>query len=430
MNALVSNIFWFLVLLTVLVVAHEFGHFATAKALKIGVEVFSIGFGPRILGFKRRETDYRVSIVPLGGYVKLMGEEKSSGDPREFLSRPKWQKLLVLIMGPVMNIIVAVGVLTGVYMAGLKEPAFYSQPVVVGWVEPGSPAAQAGIMKGDRIIKIDNEENPTWRDLRVIISTSGGDKTEVVLRRGDKEIRTTIVPEKVGRYSLGYSGIYVPTEAIIGVLLPGKPAQKAGLKPMDRIIKVNGEKVKDFYNLRDLISENRGKELELTIERKGRILKFRVKPEKEGDRWLIGFLPYQPTSKKKYPIIKAVGASFRENLYYTTMTFDVLAKLIAGKLSPKTLSGPLDIAQFSSATAAAGVIPFLAFLAFVSLQLAIINLVPIPGLDGGQIFILLIEAGIGRDLSDKAKDWILKFGFAFIILLSVFVLLNDILKRI
>lgn len=428
--AILGNIFWFLVLFTIIVVAHEFGHFATAKLLGIGVETFSIGFGPRLVGFRKRETDYRISTVPLGGYVKLMGEEEGSGDPREFMSRPKWQKLLVLVMGPVMNVLVAVAVMTGVYVAGLQEPAFYSQPVVVGWVEPGSPADKSGIHKGDRIVIIDGKKNPTWRDLKVIISTSAGNKIKVVLDRDGKKIETTLVPQKVGKYSLGYSGIYVPAEPIIGAILPGKPAQRAGLKPGDKIIEVDGQRVEDFYHLRELINNSKGKELNLKVEREGKILEVRVKPEKVNNRWLLGFVPYQPTVRKQYPLIKAFVSSLRENIYYTTMTFDVLAKLIAGKLSPKTLSGPLDIAQFSYATAEAGIIPFLSFLAFVSLQLAIINLLPIPGLDGGQIIILLIEAIIGRELSERAKDWILKLGFSIIILLSIFVLLNDILKRL
>jgi len=428
--AILGNIFWFLVLFTIIVVAHEFGHFATAKLLGIGVETFSVGFGPRLVGFRKRETDYRISTFPLGGYVKLMGEEEGSGDPREFMSRPKWQKLLVLVMGPVMNVLVAVAVMTGVYVAGLQEPAFYSQPVVVGWVEPGSPADESGIQKGDRIVLIDGKKNPTWRDLKIIISTSAGNKIKVVLDRDGKKIETTLVPQKVGKYSLGYSGIYVPAEPIIGMILPGKPAQRAGLKPGDKIIEVDGQMVEDFYHLRDLINNSKGNELNLKVERKGKILEVRVKPEKVNNRWLLGFLPYQPTVRKQYPLLKALVSSLKENMYYTTMTFDVLAKLIAGKLSPKTLSGPLDIAQFSYATAEAGIIPFLSFPAFVSLQLAIINLLPIPGLDGGQIIILLIEAIIGRELSERAKDWILKLGFSIIILLSIFVLLNDILKRL
>ncbi|MCD6454623.1 MAG: RIP metalloprotease RseP [Candidatus Aminicenantes bacterium] len=427
---ILGNIFWFLVLFTIIVIVHEFGHFATAKFLKIGVETFSIGFGPRLIGFKKRETDYRISLVPLGGYVKLMGEEEPTGDPRDFLSRPKWQKLLVLIMGPVMNVILAVAVMTGVYMGGLQEPAFYSQPVKVGWVEPGSPADKAGIKKGDLIIELAGKKNPTWRDLRIIVSTNAGQKVKVGIKRGNKVLETSLIPERVGRYSLGYSGIYVPTEAVVGIILPGSPAERAGLKEGDRILEVDGKKVEDFYSLRDLINATQGRETIIKIKRNGRVLELKIKPKKMQGRWMLGFTPFQPSVKKKFNFFKALSYSAKENLYYTTLTFEVLGKLIAGKLSPKTLSGPIDIAQFSYATASAGLIPFLSFLAFVSLQLAIINLVPIPGLDGGQILILLIEAIIGRELSERAKDWILKIGFSLIILLSIFVLFNDILKRL
>ncbi len=430
MSGILSNLFWFLVLFSIIVLVHEFGHFATAKLLGIWVEVFSLGFGPKLLSFKRKETEYRFSLIPLGGYVKLYGEDKATGDPREFLSRPKWQKLLVLFMGPFMNIVLAVGVMSWVYMAGLQEPAIFSQPVVVGWVAPSSPAAKAGILPGDKIIRLGNKKNPTWRDLRVITSTSAGNPLEIWVKRGERTLRLKIIPEKVGKYDLGYSGIYPPLPPIIGAVVPGKPAARAGLKEGDRFLQVNGIEVKDFYHLRELLQKSQGKVLEIKIERQGKVLTLKVKPEKQGERWILGFLPYQPTVKKKYPPLEALWASIKDNVYYTTMTFHVLGKLIAGKLSPRTLSGPLDIAQFSSATAQAGFIPFLSFLAFVSLQLAIINIIPIPGLDGGQMLILVIEAIIGRELSDKAKDWILKIGFAIIILLSAFAILNDILKRI
>ncbi len=430
MSGIISNVFWFLVLFSIIVVVHEFGHFATAKILGIWVEVFSLGFGPRVISFRKKETEYRLSLIPLGGYVRLYGEEKATGDPKEFLSRPKWQKLLVLVMGPIMNVALAVGVMGLVFMRGLQEPAIYSKPVVVGWIDPASPAAKAGILPGDRIIEIGGRKNPTWRDLRILTSTSAGHPLKIKVKRGENVLELTLVPQKVGRYDLGYSGIYPPMEAIIGSVVPGKPASRAGLKPGDRILEVNGERVRDFYHLRELLQKSRGKPLILKIKRGEKIFSVKITPEKQNGRWILGFFPYQPTVTVKYSFLPAILRSIKENYYYTTMTFEVLGKLIAGKLSPKTLSGPLDIAQFSSASAQAGLIPFLTFLAFVSLQLAIINLLPIPGLDGGQMLILLIEAGLRRDLSDKAKEWILRIGFSLIILLSLFALLNDILKRL
>ncbi len=430
MSGLIANVFWFLVLFTIIVIVHEAGHFATAKLLGIWVEVFSLGFGPKLVSFKKRETEYRFSLIPLGGYVKLYGEEKATGDPKEFLSRPRWQKLLVLVMGPLMNVALAVAVMGFVYMRGLQEPAIYSQPVKVGWVEPSSPAEKAGILPGDLIIEVGGKKHPTWKDLRLLISTSAGHPLKMKIKRDGKLLETTLIPKRVGRYDLGYSGIYPPLKPIIGSVVPGKPAAKAGLRAGDEILEVNGIKVKDFYHLRQLIQDSAGQVLNLKVKRGAKIIILSVKPEKQGDRWVLGFFPYQPVVTVKYPLFKALLKSVKDNLYYTTMTFEVLGKLIAGKLSPRTLSGPLDIAQFSSATAQAGLIPFLSFLAFVSLQLAIINLLPIPGLDGGQMFILIIEAIIGRELSDKAKEWILRVGFALIILLSLFAILNDILKRI
>ncbi len=430
MSVILGNIFYFLVLLSILVVAHEFGHFATAKLLGIGVEVFSVGFGPRLFGIRRGRTDYRLSLIPIGGYVKLKGEEHSTGEPDDYLARPKWQRFLVLIMGPFMNLLVAVAVLTGVYMAGLEEPKYLSQPVVVGWVEPGSAADRAGIKPGDLIVALDDKENPTWRDLRVIVSTRAGRPIKVKVKRDSKVLQLTLIPEKRTKYDLGYSGIYVPAEPVIGQLFPGMPAHKAGLKQGDRILEVDGEKIRDFYHLRDIISRSAGKELTLKVERDGKIFEVKVVPVERDGRGMIGFFPYEETVKIKAGFFKALARSIKENLYYISITVDVLGRLITGKISARTLSGPLDIAQFSYMTASAGLIPFLTFLAFVSLQLAIINLLPIPALDGGHIFIILIETVLRRDLSESTKELILKIGFYFIILLSIFVVINDILKRL
>jgi len=430
MSTIIGNVFYFLVLLSILVVAHELGHFLTAKFLGIGVEIFSIGFGPRILGFRRKGTDYRISAVPIGGYVKLKGEETSTGAPDEYLSRPKGQRFLVLFMGPMMNLLVAVLVMTGVYMAGLEEPKYLSQPVVVGWVEPGSAADKAGIKPGDQILQIDDQKNPTWRDLRVIVSTRAGHPVRVKVKRGEQLFDTLLIPQKRTRYELGYSGIYVPTHPVIGQLIPGQPAEKAGLKRGDRIIRVNGEEVKDFFHLRDIISASAGKELTLTVKRGDKVFNVKITPVEREGRGIIGFFPYEETIKIKVSLPKAFYLSLKENLYYLKLTVDVIGRLITGKISARTLSGPLDIAQFSYMTASAGAIPFLAFLAFVSLQLAVINLLPIPALDGGHIFIILIEVLIRRDLSERTKEWILRIGFYLIILLSVFVIVNDILKRI
>src|SRR5437588_776369 len=220
--------------LGVLVFVHEFGHYAVAKLCGVRVEVFSLGFGKRLFGFKRGDTDYRVSILPLGGYVKMAGEnpmEPRTGDPGEFMSHPRWQRFLIAVAGPAMNIFLAIGILAGIYtMHGYEHPVYEDQPAVVGWILDGSPAQKAGLERGDKIVRIQNINNPTWGQMSLQIALSPDQSVEVAIQRGNQILHKTFVPQPMGEDRLGEAGLAPPEPAIVGDIDPGLPAAKAGIQ--------------------------------------------------------------------------------------------------------------------------------------------------------------------------------------------------------
>ncbi len=422
----------FLIVLSIVVLVHEFGHFITAKLSGIKVEVFSFGFWKRLFGIKIGDTDYRVSLIPLGGYVKLAGEEEgeSQGKEYEFTSKPRWVRGLVLFNGPFFNFLLAVFVFVFLYMAGVNVPKYLTEPAYIGFVEKGSPAEKAGLRAGDLVVEINGKKVNDWEEFQTIIATSPRETLKLKVKRGEKFLYINLSPKEVGAYKIGSAGIYYRIEPIIGMVLSGFPAEKAGLKPKDVILEVNGKKIKSYYELRDIFLNSKGKRLTLKVKRGEKILYFDITPVDNGGRGFVGISPYIPVISKKYGFFKAVKMGVGRVIELTKLTFGVLKKLITGKLSPKTVSGPIDIADFSYYAVKSGAGGFWEFIAFLSLQLGLINLLPVPALDGGHLLVLLIEGVIRRDLSPKMKDLIANIGFALLIILSVFIVFNDILKRI
>lgn len=433
MIPLIERIFWFLVLLGIMVLVHEFGHFISAILSKVRVETFSFGFGPRIFGIKRRYTDYRVSLIPLGGYVKLAGEtyeEGFKGEPYEFLSQPRWKRFIILFMGSAMNISLAILLVFIINMIGVSVPAYLENPPVIGWVEENTPAYDAGLSIGDLIISIDGKEVKKAQEVENIISTNPDKTLTIKIKREGKILEKVLKTKSRSKYGIGDAGIYFMIPPEIGFVSSGLPASKAGLKPMDKILEVNGVKVRSYFEVRDIIRKNPKKEVTLLIERKGEKKEFKVVPNDEKGIGVIGITFHIETVKKRYGFLKAFTNSIKENVRLTFLVVDVLRKMVRGEISVKSLSGPVDIADFSYQAAKSGIIGFLSFLAIISLQLGIINLLPIPGLDGGHIFIILIESVIRKDINLKLKERIIQVGFLILILLMLFVIANDIVKRL
>ena len=424
----------FALLLGPLVLIHELGHFAVAKFLGIKVEVFSIGFGPRLFGVKKGDTDYRLSLLPLGGYVKMLGEnpdESLQGDPREFLSRPKRQRLAVLFMGPTTNILAALVIMTGVYLAGIPEPAYLSKPAVVGAVAPDSPAAKAGVLTGDRVLRFGNTPIRDWNDLQTTVAFSPGQDTTVVLDRNGQTLSQEIHVESVSNYEFGYAGIFPEMPAQILQVEPGLPADKAGLKVGDRVIAIDSEPIVHFERATRMFQQSAGKPLSLEVRRGGGTLKLSVTPEEQDGKGKVGIAWDLAAEEavRKYPPSQALIHSVKWNWENAGLLFTTLGKLLTRQISPRMMSGPIDIFKISGQQFQEGWTHFFLIMSLVSLQLGVINLLPFPVLDGGHILIICIEGVIRRDLSLRIKERVMQTGFYLLIGLMGAIIYLDIAKN-
>jgi regulator of sigma E protease len=424
----------FALLLGPLVLIHELGHFTVAKFLGIKVEVFSIGFGPRLFGFRKGDTDYRLSLLPLGGYVKMLGEnpdEDLRGDPREFLSRPKRERLAVLFMGPITNIVAALIIMTGVYQAGIPEPAYLSRPAIVGAVDPDSPAAKAGVSTGDRIVRFGNQPIQDWNDLQTKVAFSPGQNVTVVLDRGGEILSKDLQLESVTDYQYGYAGIFPEMPAQILQVEPGLPGDQAGMKAGDRVVKIDGEPIVHFERATRLFQQSAGKPLDLDVVRDGSEVSLTVVPEEQEGKGRVGIAwnLAAEESIRKYPLPEALAQSARWNWDNAGLLFTTLGKLLTAQISPRMMSGPIDIFKISGQQFQEGWTHFFLIMSLVSLQLGVINLLPFPVLDGGHILIICIEGLIRRELSLKIKERVMQTGFYLLIGLMGAIIYLDIAKN-
>lgn len=418
----------FLVLIGVLVWFHELGHFLFAKFFGVKVEVFSIGFGPVLASKRLGETEYRVSAVPLGGFVKLYGEEGQTDDPKAFSSRPNWQKVLIAFAGPLFNFFLAIFVFSTVFIMGRTMPSYLLEKPLVGYVVPQSPAYKLGIRAGDTILELNGKKLNTWKDLE---STS----LENVLKKNWslKVLRDGQTLELFGKVELSRAtgfGAEPYIKPLIGKVLPKSPAEQVGLQEGDMILEVNGQKVNSWYDLVDGIRESKADVINLKLKRGDRVFEKMVVPikSKETGMPMLGISPYIETIKVSEPVHRAFLESLERVKTLTLLSFKAIWGLLTGSISLKTLGGPIAIAQLAGESAQQGVVAFLGMMAFISVQLAVFNLIPLPLLDGGLILLFLIESLRRRPLSQKFKENWQRIGFAIIIALSVFVILNDILR--
>jgi regulator of sigma E protease len=425
------------VVLGVMIVVHEFGHFAAAKLFDVRVEQFAIGFGKRLFGIKYGETDYRVNALPFGGYVKMAGEnplETHTGDPREFPSKPRWQRFIIAFAGPFANIVLAVGLLTGVFMVRYEHPVYLDQPAVIGWVLDNSPAQKAGIQPGDRIIRIENVQNPTWEDVLPKVIMSPGQPVNIAIQRGNQILEKTIVPTPTGPEEFGNPGWLPDQPNTVTETEPSLPAAKAGIKVGDTIVGLNGQAARSMQAVIRQIQENKDKPLTLTVVREGKELTFTVTPTlakvNGQEMWRIG-IRSDPQHVDKLPFGKALAKSLDQNKKNSFLILELVEKMVQRKVSVKQFSSPIGIAQASGEAARQeGWTPLLALMAAISLNLAIFNLFPFPILDGGMILFLAIEGIRRRDISLRLKERIYQLAFVLLILFAVMVIYNDLAKTI
>jgi regulator of sigma E protease len=426
------------VILGFMILIHEFGHYATAKLLGVRVEVFSIGFGKRLLGFRRGETDYRIAAIPLGGYVKMSGEnpmDERSGDPGEFLSHPRWHRFIIAIAGPAMNILFAIGLLTCVYMVHYEYPAVLDEPAVVGWVVQDTPAAKAGIQPEDRIVQIEGIQNPTWEQVIPREALNPNQPINVTIERGGQRLQKTIVPEAYGPNQMGSAG-WTPKEPNFTItdLEPGMPAEKAGMALGDEIVSVDGQPVPGLEAMIEILKRTKDKPIQITVRRNGQPLTFTVNPIlsnlKGDERYRVG-IASAPMKVSSLPLAAALRRSVEQNKQTSLLILELVEKMVQRKISIRSIEGPIGIGRAAGQAASKkGWTPLLELAAGISLNLGIFNLLPIPIMDGGVILLLFVESILRRDISLRIKERIYQAAFVFLVLFAVMVIYNDLAKML
>jgi len=423
-----------------MILIHEFGHYAVAKWLGVRVEQFAIGFGKRLIGFRKGETDYRINAIPLGGYVKMSGEnpmDERTDDPREFLNHSRWHRFLIAIAGPAMNILLAVFLLTVVYMVHYEYPVYLDKPAVIDGVRKDSAAAQAGLKAGDRIVRVDGIENPTWEQLEPRVWLSPNQPLTVSIQRGEQVFPITIVPKPVTSSEVGSAGWFPEDPVIVGRLEPGLPAGKAGIKEDDKIVALDGQPVNSIESVIDSLQRTKEQPVDLTVLRGGQTLHFQMTPvlskteDPKEQRYRLGFSNKGAMRVTTLPFAKALQLSLQKNREYSLMILELAKKLVERKISLKAVSGPIGIAQEAGyAAQQKGWTPLMELTAGISLNLGIFNLLPIPILDGGVILFLMIEGLMRRDISMTIKERVYQAAFVFLVLFAVMVIYNDLMKTI
>ena len=427
----------FLFVLGVLVFVHELGHFLAARRVGVRVLTFSLGFGPKILKFTRGDTEYCVSAIPLGGYVKMAGEnpdDPRSGQPDEFMSKTKWERFQILIMGPVMNIVLAVIVLAFVFSQGVASPVYQEEPPVVAAVVPDSPAAAVGIQPGDRILTVAGSQVDTWEDLLLAIGTRPDRDVAMTLLRGGETVATTVRPTGEGRYEIGNIGVLPDTHPIVGygpggvTVIAGSPAERAGLKVKDEVISINGERVYTGAQFRKIIESHGGREMRMVIRRNGVEQQMSATPEAKDGTVQLGIYIGELSRELTPGPVEALTLSVQQNIKSSGLIFRTLGGLFTGDTRIRQLQGPVGIAQMSGEYAQGGFIALLSFMAMLSINLGILNLMPVPVLDGGHIVILMVEGIARRDFSMQVKEKMLLGGFVVLMMLIVTVIYHDLTR--
>ena len=446
-----------LVVLGVLVLVHEFGHFAAAKFFGVRVETFSIGFGTRLFGFRRGDTDYRISVLPLGGYVKMAGELGGDGtmpvtgggasdpaprDSGDLNSKPRWQRILIACAGPFSNFLLAILLMTVVYIGHNNVPNYLSNPAVIDYIVPNSVAAKAGLQQGDRILHFDTVANPTWDQVqeRAVVNLNHAVPVEVQQPDGAQKETSLFLksPSDPDNFSLSGVGLtFVEQNSPMKVTMVDSafPGAKAGLKVGDEIVAVDGTQLHSLTSMILYLQQNGNKPVTLSILRDGTPTTITVTPEKttgpDGQpQYEIGFRTQAPPSHtERLSLPQAFSRAVKECVNESTTVIDLLHRVVTHQMSAKMFSGPVGIARETGyVVSMPGWSPMLAWTAFISVQLGLLNLLPIPILDGGMILFLLIESVMRRDMNETLKERVYQTAFVFFILLMVFMLFNDLSK--
>ena len=437
-----------LLVLGLMVLVHEFGHFIVAKWCGVRVEAFAIGFGKRLFGVVRNGTDYRINALPLGGYVKMAGEipgEETSDDPGDLNNHPRWQRILIAVAGPVANFILAFALMTVAFMLHNEVNAYITGPAVTDYISSNTESAKTGLQSGDTIVSFDGVKNPTWEDIlnhaKVKVNQTvpfsyvhDGKRTDTSLTIATKDSPDNFDVESA--LALGLVPRMQQQPLKVKEPAAGGPSDRAGLKPGDQILSIDGQQIRSVPALLWYLKDRQGKPAVLDVLRDGRQLTITVKPELSdsadgsGKAYHLGFYPVEPPVKiQQLPLPGALKASWSFNKKSSLLIVAVLKGMFERHISVKSLTGPIGIGQVvHEAAEAPGWMPLIGTVAGISINLAVFNLLPFPILDGGMIFLLLIESAFRRDLPMPVKERIYQVAFVCIVLFAAMVIFNDITK--
>ncbi len=424
----------FILVLSVLVLFHELGHYLAARYFGVPVESFSIGFGPKLLSFKRAGTEFKVCALPLGGYVKMVGHS-FAGDPSDtpggYGSKPRWQRLVILFAGPFFNFLLAVIILTGVFMYKYERARYLDQVPTVGWVLPDSPAARAGVQPGDVVLSMDGVSASNWSELTLNAALAGGREVDLVLGRdGDKTTIRIHVPKPP--FSLQELGWLPAHSARVDRLVQGLPASEAGIQAGDRVVSIDGIEIVAVEQISAVVGESGGRPVRFELERAGSLREVAVTPKLRDGRLQVGIMVRAEfeSAISRLPLPAAVEKSIQENVMFAGAVFRAVTGLVVGEQEITSLAGPVGIYEYTQTAASYGLIVLLEFAALVSVNLGVVNLAPVPVLDGGQILLLLVELLLRRDLSEVVKMRITQAGLLFIVVLFGVVMYNDVSRQL
>jgi regulator of sigma E protease len=427
-------------MLGVLVFVHELGHFLVAKSFKVKVLKFSLGFGPRLLSRTYGETEYMVCAVPLGGYVQMLGEGKGEEgeeaelspeeEARSFARQTPLKRIAIISAGPLMNLLLPFVVLPLAFLVGVEMPAYIEQPACIGYVAADSDAGPAGFQAGDCLIAIGGDAVGTWNDANMALLTHAGSDLSIRVQRGEQTLDLTMQPENSGLDGLQSLGLFPLQAAIVGSLYPGMPARAAGIQVGDRILTIDGAPVTDWYAMKLLIQAGGGKEQTYRVERDGAELALNLTPQQntDGGDYLVGISPQQQLVTKRYGLVESVQKGAEQTRDIVTMTMVFIKKLFSGDVSTDNIGGPITVVKTAGEAAQVGFSLLLSMLAFLSIQLGILNLLPIPILDGGHIFFSLYELIFRRPLALHVREVAQQVGLLLLLGLMVLAFYNDIMR--
>jgi regulator of sigma E protease len=430
-----------IIMLGILVFVHELGHFCIAKLAGVKVLKFSLGFGPRLVSRKWGETEYMVCAVPLGGYVQMLGEGSGEGGEeaeltpeeraRSYADKPPGRRMAIVAAGPAMNLLLPFLILPIAFMVGVNLPAYWDETPCVGYVQPESAAARAGFESGDCIEQINGVEVETWNEAGKKLISFAGSQLNFTIERDATTLEVNL-PAEQNDLELQALGLFPEQSARIGSLAPGMPATEAGLQEGDLIVSVGGERIDSWYELRSAIQETDGEPTEIVVRRDEQRIAATLTPERQeedGD-YLIGIAPAQDLVTKRFGPIEALQAGSARAVDLIELTVVFIQKLFSGNVSTKNIGGPITVVQIAGQAAQTDVSSILSVLAFLSIQLGILNLLPIPILDGGHIFFNLYEIVFRRPMSMRTREIAQQIGLILLILLMILAFYNDIVRLV